>query len=243
MSATTTASLTATGSVALTKKGTDTLTAIEISGTYGSVQFVIEGSVDGTNFAPLAATDLSTGLTVTSTISPSDNGVNVWMVSTVLLGQVRARVTSIGSGTVTYTLTAGAFVGTPLVNVSQAGSTITGAATFGARMLAQLLAVGPKPADTFASTMMIDVTKSLHVISASHATSATLALTPSAAGSAGDVLIILTETDSGGTVTTTFASTFHSSGTQACTLSTFSSILFISDGTRWVEVCRTTAVS
>ena len=39
------------------------------------------------------------------------------------------------------------------------------------------------------------------------------------------------------------ASTFHSSGTQATTTGTFSTIVFVSDGTRWLEVCRTTALA
>jgi hypothetical protein len=111
------------------------------------------------------------------------------------------------------------------------------------RMTAQLLAAGPKATDTYSSAMTIDVTKSLHVIAASNGTSATSTFTPSAAGTAGDILTIHTEADSGGTVTVTFASTFHSSGTQATTASHFSTITFQSDGTRWNEICRTTALS
>lgn len=97
-----------------------------------------------------------------------------------------------------------------------------------------------QPTDTYAATMTIDVTKSSHVISGVSGTSATVALTPSAAGTKGDFLEILTEADASGTVTATFASTFHSSGTQATTASHFSSIAFRSDGTRWVELYRTT---
>lgn len=112
----------------------------------------------------------------------------------------------------------------------------------GAATLAKLN-VGPAPTDTFAATMTIDVTKTLHVIAASHTTSATVTMTPSAAGTAGDILEIVTEADSSGTVTATFASTFHPTATQVTTLSTFSTIRFISDGTRWIETGRTTAVS
>ena len=115
--------------------------------------------------------------------------------------------------------------------------------TSSGRTKAGLLAVGPAPTDTYAATMTIDVTKSLHVLSVSNTTSATVTLTPSAAGSAGDILTLLTTADSSGTVTATFASTFHSSGTQATTASKFSSIVFQSDGTRWYEISRTTALT
>lgn len=118
--------------------------------------------------------------------------------------------------------------------------TATGNVVMGARCLNKLLAVGPKPTDTYGSAITIDVTKSLHVIAGVNGTSATSTLTPSAAGSAGDILTILTAADASGTVTVTFASTFHTSGTQATTASHFSSIVFESDGTRWYEVCRTT---
>ena len=111
------------------------------------------------------------------------------------------------------------------------------------RAISQLETTGPQPTDTFAATMTIDVTYGFHVVAASHTTSATVTFTPSGPGNAGDELTIVTEADSSGTVTATFASTFHPSTTQATTLSTFSSIRFVSDGTRWVELCRTTALS
>lgn len=125
----------------------------------------------------------------------------------------------------------------------QVNTGVSGNQSITGRLLATLLAAGPKPTDTFAAAMTIDVTKTLHIIAASNTTSATVALTPSAAGSAGDLLVIVTEADSSGTVTATFASTFHSSGTQATTASTFSTAIFVSDGTRWLEVCRSTALT
>jgi len=107
----------------------------------------------------------------------------------------------------------------------------------------QKLRLSPKPTDTYAGTMTIDVTYSYHLVAGANGTSATVTYTPSAAGTAGDVLLIETTATGAGTVTATFASTFHSSGTQATTLSTFSTILFVSDGTRWVEIARTTALA
>jgi len=127
--------------------------------------------------------------------------------------------------------------------VKQVNSGVSGNQTVGGRLAANILSMQNQPTDTYAATMTIDVTKSSHVISVSNTTSATVTLTPSAAGTEGDLLFIVTEADSSGTVTATFASTFHSSGTQATTLSKFSTILFQSDGTRWLEVCRTTALT
>lgn len=101
----------------------------------------------------------------------------------------------------------------------------------------------PTATPTYAASMTIDVSKAVHVVSAASGTSATCTMTPSAAGSPGQRLTIITEADASGTVTTTYASTFHSSGTQATTASHFSSITFMSDGTRWIEVGRVTALS
>ncbi len=107
----------------------------------------------------------------------------------------------------------------------------------------QLVRLSPQPTDTYSATMTIDVTYTYHVVAGLFATSATVAYTPSAAGTAGDVVIIRTASGAGGTVTATFAATFHSSGTQATTTGTFSTIMFVSDGTRWLEVSRTTALA
>lgn len=98
----------------------------------------------------------------------------------------------------------------------------------------------PKTGQTYSNAMTIDVTISNQVIAVVAGTSATSTWTPSAAGSAGDWLYLTTEADASGTVTVTFAATFHSSGTQATTGSHFSSIAFLSDGTRWIEQWRTT---
>lgn len=102
------------------------------------------------------------------------------------------------------------------------------------------LTLAPLTTQTYASTLTIDVTISNHVIAASNTTSAASTWTPSAAGSAGDLLFITTVADASGTVTVTFASTFHPSATQVTTLSHYSTICFISTGSVWVELYRTT---
>lgn len=109
--------------------------------------------------------------------------------------------------------------------------------------IARALTLSPAPTDTYAATMTIDTTYSRHVINASSTTSATVTLTPSAAPPAGSIVVIETIADSSGTVTATFASVFHPSGTQATTASHFSTIAFLSDGTRLVELFRTTALA
>lgn len=318
---------------------------VQLSGTYGTVTFTLQGSVDGTNYANVVAIDDATGLAVNggTTIAPSDNSTVIYKIPTTGLSTVGFNVGAIasGTGTISYSSypskgttvqpntanpattvalvdnTAVAFQfaeatnayetfvtsnGTESVNFGQkvlvnnattpileiaTGMTNTGridikgktsgifrlttadataqtltlsvaAQTTGAatvsipdcagaaqtlvtlaltqtltnktltaptlttptttsRALNQLLAIGPAPTDTYSATMTIDVTKSLHVISAANGTSATVTFTPSAAGSAGDILVILTTTDGSGTVTATFASTFHPNGTQATT--------------------------
>ena len=107
-----------------------------------------------------------------------------------------------------------------------------------------VLNLGAPPTDTYASTMTIDATKSYHSIQCVHATSATSTLTPSAAGSAGDVQVLEFLGDaSSGTCVITFASTYRSAGTLSVTATTAWQIAFVSDGTKWVELCRTAAIT
>lgn len=106
-------SLTTTGSVTLTKPAPDTLTVVQISGTYGTCTFVFEGSIDGTNFFALAAHRYDTGALVSGTIAPSDDAEQAWAVPSVGLVKIRARVTALSTGTATFTLHSGAFVGLP----------------------------------------------------------------------------------------------------------------------------------
>lgn len=119
--------LSATGSVTLTKQLNETVCHLDLSGTYGSVSFVIEGTRNGSTFAPLAAI-LKTDNTIASgTLSPADNASLVWDILCAGFSQVRARVTSIGSGTATFNLLSAAYSSYPTLNVFQA--TAIGAAT------------------------------------------------------------------------------------------------------------------
>lgn len=127
MSASTSGSRTATGSVTLTKLATDTVTFAHIAGTYGTVNFVFEGSLDGTNFVALSAIRYDTNAGVNGTISPSDNAEQAWIVPSAGLITVRARVTAIASGTAEFVLSSFALVGQ--IPVPQFSSTAIGAAT------------------------------------------------------------------------------------------------------------------
>lgn len=121
-----TGSLTATGSVSFTygKPPQDTVVIAAISGTYGTVTFVFEGTLDGTEWFPIAAVRADTYAYINGTISPSDNAELMYKVDSTLLSNVRARVTAIASGTVTFTLQSGSFVGSPFLasQVTNSGS-------------------------------------------------------------------------------------------------------------------------
>ena len=104
-------SLSATGSVVLTKPATDNVAFVEISGTYGTVTFVFEGSIDGTNYFGLAAVNYADNTVATGTISPTDNTTYGYKLFVEGLGKVRLRATAIASGTVAVTMRSDALVG------------------------------------------------------------------------------------------------------------------------------------
>lgn len=109
--ATTTGSLTSTGSVTLTKPASDTLTSVVLSGTYATGGLVFEKSMDGTNYVPAVAVAGGTSSTVSSTISPADDAELSWDIPSANYSYVRARVTAIGSGTMTFTMASSSPVG------------------------------------------------------------------------------------------------------------------------------------
>jgi hypothetical protein len=122
-----------------------------------------------------------------------------------------------------------------------AGTTSSATVTGTTAVVGKKFTTSPAPTESaFGAAMTIDVTYGIHFIPGVNGTSATVTFTPSAAGTAGDELTIITSADATGTVTATFASTFHSSGTQATTASHYSSITFVSNGTIWIERSRTT---
>lgn len=131
-------SLTATGSVTLTKPEGHTAVVAAVSGTYGTVTFVFEGTIDSTNYFPLAAYAMGTGAAVSGTVSPSDNSELAYLVPAPGCSKVRLRVTAIASGTVTVNLDSHAFVSLPYV------SNYTNAGTFSGVTLAGTTTVSGK---------------------------------------------------------------------------------------------------
>lgn len=108
--ASTSGDLAATGSVRLNKNPVENLAIIQIAGTYGSLSFVVEGTIatDPTSASAdwfaLAAQRLDTQAVVTGAISPTDNAEQAWRANAHGLTGIRARVTAVSSGTATFTL-------------------------------------------------------------------------------------------------------------------------------------------
>ncbi len=75
---------TATGAqnLDLSKRPTDTLTSISNSGTYGTLVFTFQASVDGVTFFNVGAVNKSSGLFIQggTSIAPSDNTANSWEI-------------------------------------------------------------------------------------------------------------------------------------------------------------------
>jgi hypothetical protein len=133
MSSSTNDSLTSTGSVTLTKPQTDTVTFAVVSGTYTSVTFVLEASIDGTNFFAVQAIDESSGVVVSSTISPTNSTVYCYKIPSELFSRVRVRTTAVGSGQLDVLLTSSSFVGQSMVyNSTTSSQALSGLASFGA---------------------------------------------------------------------------------------------------------------
>jgi hypothetical protein len=124
-------SLTTTGSATLTKSPGDNLAQFTASGTYGTVTFVFEGTIDGSNWFPVAANLQSTGAPATGTISPTDDAELCWNILAAGFSGVRLRVTAISSGTFVVTAQSNSIAGLPTpptTNISTYGAiTATGA--------------------------------------------------------------------------------------------------------------------
>ena len=129
MPAQTSGSLTTTGSVTLTKPAADTHVVAALDGTYGTVTLVFEGSVDGSNYAPLATQRLDTGAVVSGTVALTDNSEVIYVVPAPALVGVRVRATAVGSGTLGVTLVSGSYIGLPAAPVNSTSVVATGALT------------------------------------------------------------------------------------------------------------------
>lgn len=114
MPSNTTGSLTTTGSVTLQKPFTDTLTQVQLSGAYTGVTGVIEGSIDGTNWAALGAVNNSTrALVANGAVSPVDGSNVTYNVQSAGFQNVRFRATAISSGTLNVFIQSASYIGLP----------------------------------------------------------------------------------------------------------------------------------
>lgn len=126
---TTTVSMTATGNqTAFTQSAADNCMTVGISGTYGTLAFTFQGSVDGTNFTNIACLDMAS-MQVTSggtTISPSDNATRMFRIPSENLVAVRMVIGTLASGTVTAIGRSNRFAGGVFNSSVQTNATLTG---------------------------------------------------------------------------------------------------------------------
>lgn len=130
MASPTAGSLTTTGSVTHTKSRNDSLALVSISGTYGTVTFVFEGSFDATNYFPIVAIGENDGSPVSGTISPSDNTTRAWKVPCEGLSNVRLRTTAVASGQVDVVIHSDTYSAVPFISVSNGSQVLSGSTTF-----------------------------------------------------------------------------------------------------------------
>lgn len=121
MPAQTSGSLTTTGSIVLTKPESDTMTQVQITGTYTSVSFVVEGSIDGTNYDALVSISMDAGTVVSGTVSPSNSTTRLWRVPSEGIMKVRVRTTAVGSGSADFYLQSSAYLGLPFTATAGSG--------------------------------------------------------------------------------------------------------------------------
>lgn len=122
-SLTTTGATASTGIVNLDPDDSDNMATFQISGTYGTVTFVFEGTVDNTNFFPLPAVAMADSSVATGTLAPTDNTTRAWRVPCAGCSQVRLYISAIASGTVVVYANSQANVGTATISVSTTSAT------------------------------------------------------------------------------------------------------------------------
>jgi len=104
---------------------TDMQCAVALSGDYTGLSFKFEGSVDGTNFFPIAAINRSTGIIAPggTAISPSNATNNIWTVPCDGFTDIQIDVTAISTNTATFKLNTYSVVGSPFEYVNNSGAT------------------------------------------------------------------------------------------------------------------------
>lgn len=130
----------------LGKQPKHNITDVMISGTYGSLTFTWQGSLDGTNFFNIYSIDKSSGGTIAggSAISPSDNTTIAYRLDSSQLSCIRMNISALSTVTsLVLTPFNSTIVGAPIIYNNQAvGSFASGALTITSNS-ATALAVGP----------------------------------------------------------------------------------------------------
>lgn len=153
---------TATGATAtLDKNALETVSTLAIAGTYTTVSFTVEGTLDGTNWQEVLVISNKDGTTVSggSTISPANSAELSWNIpNAVNFVGYRLNVAGIASGTVTVQLFSQQPVSpVPFINVASAGGSFTSLSVAGTTTItsasATALTVGRLGATTPALTV------------------------------------------------------------------------------------------
>lgn len=124
--------VTTTGTYYFQKPQNATAAFLTVSGTYGTLAFTVQGSYDSLNAIPVVCYDNSTYVFVTgaTSIAPSDNAEYGWIIPCENMVAVGINVSSLASGTATFTLTTGSFVGSPVVASQTVNTTTSGNVSF-----------------------------------------------------------------------------------------------------------------
>lgn len=121
--------VTGTGTFYFQKQQAQHTSAIlQVSGTFTSLSFTVQGSIDGTNAFAAACIDLGTRQIITgaTTISATDSTNYAWEVPCELMTTIGISTTGPATGTAVFTFTSGSFVGLPVNATNQAGTSLSG---------------------------------------------------------------------------------------------------------------------
>lgn len=121
--------VTATGTYYFQKQQAQhTSGVLAVSGTFTSLSFVMQGSVDGTNPFAAACIDLGTRQIITgaTTISCTDSTTYAWEVPCELMSTIGISTTGPATGTAVFTFTSGSFIGLPVNATANAATSVTG---------------------------------------------------------------------------------------------------------------------
>ncbi len=101
---------------------------LQVSGTFTSLSFTVQGSADGTNAVALACIDLGTRQIVSgaTTITCTDSTNYAWEVPCEMLTTIGINTTGPATGTAVFTFTSGSFIGLPVNATANAATSVTG---------------------------------------------------------------------------------------------------------------------